>query len=469
MMDGQPKEETELRSSEERRQMAKALRKRVPRSGHGDWQPGADRPDPISLLQQQDEGRISYLLPIKYGRMLASPFAFLRGSAVVMSADLAKTPVTGLEVALCGDAHLSNFGIFATPERNVVFDINDFDETYPGPWEWDVKRLATSAVVAGRDKGFDDETCRKLAVLAARAYREAMQRAVAKTILDVWYFQVDASSVVKLFAKYARASARQASKTVKKARLQTAGHTFEKLTHVVDGKRQITNAPPLVVRMAQLLTDEEKAAAREQGDVDKAWQAYLDSLPRERRVLLQRYHITDAALRVGGVGSVGTRCTMVLLEGDRPEDALILQQKEVGPSALAAYLPQRAFASQAERVVSGQRLMQASSDIFLGWSPGQSGRDYYWRQLKDMKGSFDVAAFDADGFATYLAVCALCLARAHARSGDAIAVSGYLGSGTVFDDAIGRFALAYADQTQHDYQALVDAVDQGRIVAQTGT
>jgi uncharacterized protein (DUF2252 family) len=468
-MAGQPQEETEHRSSEERRQMAKALRKRVPRSSHRDWQPAPDRPDPISLLLQQDKGRLPYLLPIKYGRMLASPFAFLRGSAVVMAADLAKTPVTGLEVTLCGDAHLSNFGIFATPERNVVFDINDFDETYPGPWEWDVKRLAASAVVAGRDKGFDDETCRKLAVLVGKTYREAMQRAAAMTILDVWYFHVDASSVVKLFATYAQASAKQASKTVQKARMQTAGHTLEKLTHVVDGKRQIINAPPLVVRLSQLLTDEQKAAARDQGDVQQAWQAYLDSLPRERRVLLKHYRIADAALRVGGVGSVGTRCAIILLEGDKPEDALILQQKEVDPSALAAYLPQQTFASQAERVVFGQHLMQASSDIFLGWNPGKSGRDYYWRQLKDMKGSFDVAAFDADGFATYLAVCALCLARAHARAGDAAAISSYLGSSTVFDDAIGHFALAYADQTQHDYQALVDAVDQGRIVAQTGT
>ena len=446
----------------------KNLRKQAPRASHAGWKPAANRPDPIALLQQQDAGRLQHLLPIKYGRMLASPFAFLRGSAVVMAADLAATPVTGLEVALCGDAHLSNFGLFATPERNLVFDINDFDETYPGPWEWDLKRLAASAVVAGRGNGFDDKTCRKLAGVVAKAYREAMQRAAGMTILDVWHYHVNASAVIDLFAKNATTSANQAAKTVKKARTQTGTHTLEKRTHVVDGKRQIVNAPPLVVRLSELLTAEEKAAASAQGSVQLAWQGYLDSLPEERRRLLKRYRITDAALRVVGVGSVGTRCAIALLEGDRPEDALILQQKQVGPSALEAYLPKQTFASQAERVIIGQHLIQASSDSFLGWSAEPSGRHYYWRQLADMKGSFDEAAFDAEGLAAYLEVCALCLARAHARSGDAIAISSYLGTGAVFDDAISQFAVTYADQTAHDHQALVDAVNRGQILAQTG-
>ena len=444
------------------------LRKQAPRASHADWKPAANRPDPVALLQQQDAGRLQQLLPIKYGRMLASPFAFLRGSAVVMAADLAATPVTGLEVALCGDAHLSNFGLFATPERNVVFDINDFDETYLGPWEWDLKRLAASAVVAGRGNGFDDKTCRKMAGLVARVYREAMQRAAGMAILDVWYYHVNASAVVDLFSKYSATNTKQAAKTVKKARTQTSRYTLDRLTHEVDGKRQIVNAPPLVVRLSELLTPEEKAAARDQGSVQQTWQGYLDSLPEERRRLLKRYRITDAAFRVVGVGSVGTRCAIALLEGDKPEDALILQQKQVGVSALEAYLPKRTFSNQAERVVIGQHLMQASSDIFLGWSAEPSGRHYYWRQLADMKGSFAVAAFDAEGFAAYLDVCAQCLARAHARSGDAVAISSYLGTGTVFDDAISQFALAYADQTARDYQALVDAVKKGQILAQTG-
>ena len=453
---------------EERRAKGKGLRKQTPRSSHGDWTPAADRPDPISLLQQEDEGRLQHLLPIKYGRMMASPFAFLRGSAVVMAADLAPTPVTGLNAVLCGDAHLSNFGIFATPEREVVFDVNDFDETYPGPWEWDLKRLAASAVVAGRGNGFDDSTCRKLASVVARSYRAAMQRFASMTILDVWYYHVDASSVVDLFAKYAGKSAKQAGKTVKKARSHTGERTLEKMTHMVDGKRQITNAPPLVVRLSDLLTDEEKETARQQGDVEKAWKQYLQSLPEERRLLLDRYHVTDVALRVGGVGSVGTRCSIALLEGDRPEDALILQQKEVDHSALSAYLPKRTYPSEAERVVIGQRLMQASSDIFLGRHHGGTGVQYYWRQLKDMKGSFDVTTFDAKGLGAYLAVCAVCLARAHARSGDPTAISSYLGSSSTFDNAISKFAIAYADQTEKDHQALLDAINRGRIVATPG-
>lgn len=446
----------------------KKLRKKVPRSSHGDWAPAADRPDPLDLLQQQDKGRLQELLPIKYGRMMASPFAFLRGSAVVMASDLSHSPVTGLKVVLCGDAHLSNFGIFATPERDVVFDVNDFDETYPGPWEWDLKRLAASAVVAGRGNGFDDKTCQKLATTACKAYREAMGRFATMTNLDVWYFHIDAASVVKLFDKYAQKSAKQAQKTLKKARSHTTVHTLDKLTQVVDGKRQITNAPPLVVRLSELLTEDQKKQAASQGDLKHAWQSYLESLPEERRVLLKRYRLVDAALRVGGVGSVGTRCAIALFEGSQAGDALILQQKEADHSSLEAYLTKRDYDSQAERVVIGQRLMQASSDIFLGWDQASTGTQYYWRQLKDMKGSFDVTTFDADGLGAYLASCGTCLARAHARSGDPVAMSRYMGSSGTFDKAISKFAMAYADQTEKDYQALQDAVSSGRIVAKTG-
>ena len=454
-------------SVEERIALGKRLRKQVPRSSQGEWTPATDRPDPISLLRAQDTGRLQDLLPIKYGRMLASPFSFLRGSAVVMASDLDKTPTTGLDVVLCGDAHLSNFGVFATPERNLVFDTNDFDEAYPGPWEWDLKRLAASAVVAGRENGFSDKKCREVAAIVSKTYRESMNRFAQASLLDVWYFHVDADSVLKVFDKYAKKGAKSAQKTVKKARSRTRQRTLEELTEVIDGRRQIVNDPPLLVRLAELLSDEQKAQVSE-GDIERFWQEYVNSLPEERRLLLSRFRITDAALKVGGVGSVGTRCTIALLEGNADDDALILQQKEAGPSALEAYLPKRGYASQAQRVVIGQRLMQAASDIFLGWNRGLSGTQYYWRQLKDMKGSFDVTRLKAKGLGTYLGLCGVCLARAHARTGDAAAIYGYLGGGDVFDQAISNFALSYADQTEPDHQALVDAVNKGQIVAETG-
>ena len=446
----------------------KEKRKISPRSAHGDWAPAPDRPDPISLLQGQDAGRLQHLLPIKYGRMVASPFSFLRGSAVVMASDLAATPVTGLDVGLCGDAHLSNFGVFATPERNLVFDINDFDEVYPGPWEWDLKRLAASAVVAGRENGLDDKKCVELAAGVSESYRKYMSRFAKKPILDTWYFHVDAESILNVFDKYAKKGAKVAQKTVKKARSHTREQSVAKLTETVNGRRRIVNDPPLIVRLSNILSEEQKVLISEQ-DIENVWLEYLDSLSKERRVLLSRYRIADAALRVGGVGSVGTRCTILLLEGYTEEDAIILQQKEAGPSALEGYLPKKDYASQAERVVVGQRLIQAAPDIFLGWAHGHiTGTQYYWRQLKDMKGSFDVTKLDAKGLRTYLRVCSACLARAHARTGEAAAISGYLGSSGVFDRAISKFAVAYADQTLRDHQALVDAVDSGRIVAEVG-
>jgi uncharacterized protein (DUF2252 family) len=462
------KHDRDLRARTQRQRAGKALRKQVPRRSHGDWTPAPDRPAPIDLLQAQDEGRIQHLLPIKYGRMLASPFAFLRGSAVVMASDLAATPVTGVQTVLCGDAHLSNFGIFATPERQLVFDINDFDESYPGPWEWDLKRLAASAVVAGRENGFSEKECRRLAVTVSESYRKSMQRFAQARTLDVWYYHVEADTVLAVFEKYAMKGAKSARKTVAKARTKTHEQTLEKLTKLVDGRRRIISDPPLLVRLADLLTEEQKSQVTEQ-DVARGWAAYIESLPEERRLLLSRFRITDAALRVGGVGSVGTRCTVVLLEGEAEDDALILQQKEAAPSVLEPYLAKRDYASPAQRVVVNQRVMQATSDIFLGWNHGLvTGTQYYWRQLKDMKGSFDVASLDEAGMRTYLGVCSVCLARAHARTGDAAAIWGYLGKGDAFDEAIGDFAIAYADQTERDHQALVEAVRSGRITAETG-
>ena len=461
----------------ERRKMGKALRKQAPRSSHGDWSPEPDRPDPISLLQAQDKSRIQHLVPIKYGRMLVSPFAFLRGSAVVMACDLMATPVTGIQAVLCGDAHLSNFGVIATPERRLVFDINDFDECYPGPWEWDLKRLAASAVVAGRENGFKDKVNRELAVAVAETYRWAMGQFSERSSLDVWYYHVHTDAVLRVFESASSKKGKKgAQKMVKKARSRTHQQTLNKLTRTVDGRRRIVSDPPLLVPLREMdfdirwgLSEAELRQMTEQY-VEDSWRQYLDSLPDERRYLLQQYRITDAALRVGGVGSVGTRCAIALLEGGAKDDALILQLKEAGPSVLEAYLPgKRTYSQQAQRVVTGQRLMQAASDMFLGWSTGRvTETNYYWRQLKDMKGSANVAAMDEKSLRAYLSVCSVCLARAHARTGDEVAISGYLGSNDTFANAMADFAVAYADQTERDYQALVDAVESGRVQAQTG-
>jgi uncharacterized protein (DUF2252 family) len=458
----------EVHTRSEHKKMGKALRKQVPRSSHGDWSPAADRPDPISLLQEQDKTRLQHLVPIKYGRMLESPFAFLRGSATVMAADLAGSPVTGIDAILCGDAHLSNFGVFATPERKLVFDINDFDEVYPGPWEWDLKRLAASAVVAGRENSFKEKTCRKLAYIVSQSYRKTMQRFAEERILDVWYFHVEAEQVLDVFDRHSKKGAKSAKKMVKKARRKTHEQTLEKLTEHVDGRRRIINDPPLLVRLSDLLTEEQKDLFTEQA-VEKGWSDYVSSLPEERRLLLSRYRIVEGALRVGGVGSVGTRCWILLLEGRSDDDALILQQKEAGQSVLEAHLGEKVYISPAQRVVVGQRLMQAASDIFLGWNQGViSGTHYYWRQLKDMKGSVEVADLDESGLGTYLGVCSVCLARAHARTSDAAGIAGYLGKNDSFDNAIANFAIAYADQTERDYESLERAVKSGHLPAERG-
>jgi uncharacterized protein (DUF2252 family) len=462
-------------TSAERYKMGKSLRQKAPRSSHGDWQPAADRSNPLDLLQAQDEGRLQHLLPIKYGRMLASPFAFLRGSAVVMAADLAHTPNSGLMTILCGDAHLSNFGLFASPERRLVFDLNDFDEAFPGPWEWDVKRLAASAAVAGRDNGFNDKTNRCLAQEAVRAYRRTMARFAEMPTLDVWYFYVDAEALQEVFAERTTKKRRKsAQKLIDKARSKTHAQTLAKLTYIDDnGRRQIRHEPPLLIplrpeTLSQFVDKEDLAAISEKA-VENSWQQYLNSLDDEKKFLLSRYKIIDGALRVGGVGSVGTRCMVVLLRGGGNDDDLILQLKEAGPSVLEAYLPPRTYAQYAQRVVTGQQLMQTTNDIFLGWhSSKYSGSDFYWRQLKDMKGSVNIAKLDEDGLNTYIELCALCLARAHARTGDASAIAGYLGKGKSFDTAVANFAMSYADQTERDFQLLVEAVDAGRIVAAKG-
>lgn len=461
-----------ITSRKERLQASKALRKEIPRSSHGDWQPAPDRPDPIRLLQAQDEGRLQKLLPIKYGRMLESTFTFFRGSAVLMAADLANTPTIGINVILCGDAHLSNFGLFATPERRLVFDLNDFDEAYPGPWEWDLKRLATSAVIAGRDNGFSEKVCRKLAATVAKAYGTAMDHFSKMSTLDQWYYHVNADQLLEIFEQATKKGHKSARKMVKKARTKTHEQTLEKLTFMDEGQRRILSDPPLLVPLRELGL--EKYMAPEELKkmtvlaIENAWSGYLESLPDERRFLLQRFESVDVALRVGGIGSVGTRCLILLLKGGAQDDYLLLQLKEAGASALAPYLVPHPIDNQAERVVTGQRLMQATNDIFLGWHRTKFfNHEFYWRQLKDMKGSAIIEELDEGSLKAYLAVCAWCLARAHARTGDEIMIRGYLGNKAALAKPLADFAVAYADQAERDYQVLVDAVKSGKIEAET--
>jgi uncharacterized protein (DUF2252 family) len=453
---------------QERKERGRALREHVPRSSHGIWKPAPSRPDPISLIQEHDKNHMKNLLPIKYGRMLESPFAFMRGAAVVMAADLATTPVIGLHTQICGDAHLINFGVFATPERKLVFDINDFDETYPGPWEWDLKRLATSAVLTGREKGFGDEINRELAMIVNRSYQKAIANFALAPFLDVWYYEVAVDEVLEAFKRSSKKDKKSAQKVVKKALYSTQEHTMEKLTEFVDGRRQIRNDPPLLMRLSERVPEEQEAWITEL-DAEKLFKEYIASLPEEKRQLMSHFRIASGALRVVGIGSVGTRCLILLLEGATKDDALILQLKEAEQSVLEPYVAKKAYANQAQRVVVGQKLMQAASDIFLaGIQDRMTGIQYYWRQFKDMKGSFDLDSLEKAGLETYLKVCSLCLARAHARTGDAAYISGYIGKGDAFCDAITDFAVAYAEQTESDYQALQKAVKSGRIEAKNG-
>jgi uncharacterized protein (DUF2252 family) len=463
----------EPHESVHRSKRGKELRETVPRESHADWSPSEDRADPIGLLQGQDASRVQHLVPIKYGRMLESVLAFFRGSAALMAADLKSSPTTGLQARLCGDAHLSNFGIYASPERRMIFDINDFDEAYPGPWEWDLKRLAASAVIAGRDNGFKAKKCRKMAITTVDAYRDAMQRFSKLSTLDVWYFHVPTSTVLRAFEDASKQVRKSAKRMVEKASRKTQTRTLAKITHLEDGRLRINSEPPLLVPVAELdLTTIEidgDATLFKAETVYAGWQDYVDSLPDDRKSLLLRYQPVDCALRVGGVGSVGTKCAIMLLQGEGPDDAILLQFKEAGTSVLEPHLPKASYASQGERVVTGQRLIQAVSDIFLGWHTSQaSGVDYYWRQFKDLKGSVEIGNLDEKGLSTYMKVCATCLARAHARTGDAMAIAGYIGKSDALSEAIADFSVTYADQAEVDYQALVQAVKEGRVEAQTG-
>ena len=456
---------------EERVARGRTARAEVPRSRHAEFAPALDRPDPVKLLQGDDASRVPELLPIRYGRMAVSAFTFFRGAALPMAADLAGTPQTGLVAQICGDAHLANFGVFASPERRLVFDINDFDETLPGPWEWDVKRLATSLEVAGRDNDYSTKQRRSIVLAAVAAYRRAMAEFAEKTTLEVWYAHADETAIQARGGKLDGAGRKRMSRNIAKARTKDNLGALSRFAGGQDGQPKIVADPPLIVPIRDLVEDgTDPAELQEQ--LQGMLEVYRSTLEPERRALLDQYRLVDFARKVVGVGSVGTRSWMALLLGDNERDPLFLQAKEAGPSALEQFVGRSEYDNAGQRVVVGQRLMQAVSDIFLGWVrvkgiDGQT-RDFYLRQLRDWKGSAEIETMIPDAMKAYGELCGWTLARAHARSGDRIAIAAYLGSGPAFDVAVGEFAQAYADQNEHDYQALTDAIRSGLVVAETG-
>ena len=470
--DGQTPQAVPHLSVNERIARGKAARQEVPRSTHAHFEPTEVRADPVELLERQAQTRVPELVPIRYGRMLVSPFTFYRGAAMIMAHDLAATPRSGLVVQCCGDAHLSNFGAFASPERQLVFDINDFDETLPGPWEWDVKRLAASMLIAAADNGFKAKDRDKVVLDTVAAYRNAVRDFAGMNNLAVWYAHLDIESVVQEYSgQFKTKVASRAEKAVAKARTRDSMSAFKKLTEVVDGKVQIVDQSPLIVPIEKLAEGEDIDAVFD--ELRMLIRVYRESLEFDRRVLLEEFHLQDFARKVVGVGSVGTRAWIGLMMGRDGDDPLFLQIKEAEASVLEPFLGASEFANHGQRVVTGQRLMQAVSDIFLGWVHNPEGldgrgRDFYVRQLKDWKASAEIEQMIPEGMTAYGRLCGWTLARAHARSGDRIAIASYLGGGDTFDRAILEFSKAYAEQNERDYKELADAVKAGRVVAQTG-
>jgi len=444
----------------------------VPRSNHAAFEPSKNRADPVDLLEAQAESRVPELVPIRYGRMLVSPFTFYRGAARIMAADLATTPRSGLDVQCCGDAHLSNFGVFASPDRRLVFDINDFDETLPGPWEWDIKRLAASMLIAARDNSYGAKDQDRIVLATVAQYRTAIREFAAMPTLAVWYSRLEIDAVLQRYAtQFRRAMVKRTAKNLARARTRDSLSAFSKLTRRVNGRAEIVDQSPLIVPIRTLAPERGEEALFE--ELRELMGAYRDTLDYDRRVLLEQFELSDFARKVVGVGSVGTRAWIALLFGRDGEDPLFLQMKEAERSVLEDFVGESGFANHGQRVVTGQRLMQASSDIFLGWvhvARGLDGvaRDFYARQLKDWKGSAEIEQMIPEGMLTYGRLCGWTLARAHARSGDRIAIASYLGGGPSFDRAILGFSKAYADQNGRDYQRLTDAVKSGQIEAQTG-
>lgn len=449
----------------------KAARAEAPRSAHADWQPAGNREDPVEILQGQAASRVPELVPIRYGRMLESPFAFFRGGAAIMAADLDGTPSSGLRVQLCGDAHLSNFGVFLAPDRDLVFDINDFDETSPGPWEWDVKRLAASFAVAGRANGFAPVERRRAIHTVVHEYRKAMREFAAMGNLDVWYARLDTAGMIERWQTHAsKARVKTFEKNVAKARAKDSHRALSKLCHLVDGEPRIVSDPPLVVPIAELLPADDGRQLTD--EIHRLLESYERTLQGDRRHLVDGYRFVDLARKVVGVGSVGTRAWIVLLLGRDEDDPLFLQVKEAQRSVLEPFTGAAGFRTHGQRVVEGQWLMQAASDIFLGWLrvTGIDGerRDFYVRQLWDGKGSAEIELMAPSALAVYGRACGWTLARSHARSGDRVAIAAYLGAGDAFDRAIAEFAETYADQNERDFAALEAAVGRGDVVAERG-
>jgi uncharacterized protein (DUF2252 family) len=460
-------------SPAERISFGRAARGLVPREDHAALDLPFDRPDPVDLLELQARSRLPDLVPVRYGRMLASPFAYFRGAALPMVSDLAVTPVTGLTVQACGDAHLANFGVFGSPERRLVFDINDFDETLPGPWEWDVKRLAASIEIAARENGFAAKQRRKIVLAAVRQYRDAMRTFANMTSLDVFYARLDLDQIRAELKSNMTGTLRKAvDESMARARTRDSMHALGKLTAVVDGNRRIVADPPLIVPVSDLAASQEDAVGLD-SMICHLLAKYRQTLHEDSAELLGRYQLTDMARKVVGVGSVGTRCWIVLMLGSYESDPLFLQVKEAERSVLSEYAGPSKYDNQGQRVVIGQRYTQASSDIFLGWIRSEEGvdgrpHDYYMRQLRDWKLSAEIGRMSQDWLRRYASFCGWTLARAHARTGDRFAMSGYLGSSAVFDEAIADFAASYADQNERDHSALGRAAKSGRVVAKTG-
>jgi uncharacterized protein (DUF2252 family) len=485
-------------SVDDRRVHGQEAAKRAPLSLHADWGPAADRPDPVELLVAQDAAREADLVPVRHGRMMVSPFTFYRGAAKVMAADLAGTPTAGLFVQLCGDAHLSNFGGFASPERQLLFGLNDFDETLPGPFEFDLKRMAASFTIAARNNGFTPKDTRAVTVESVKAYREAMAQFAGMRTLDVWYASMSEQHIQEAMEATAQeasakpgkgkgkagkkkppkagkadadiaAAIKTASKNMRKAHTRDSLHALGRFAEVVDGRYRIASQPPVVVPLRDLGGSWGLSTDQIRDVVEDQFRAYQTSLSADRRKLLERFTIVDMARKVVGVGSVGTRAWMVLLQGRDTDDPLFLQVKEATRSVLEDHLPKTRFNTPGQRVVEGQRMMQAASDIFLGWTKGvQDDRFYYWRQLRDMKASAVVETMTPVGMTFYARMCGWTLARAHARSGDPVAIAEYLDAGDRLDQAITTFSAQYADQNSRDYDTFVKAVADGRIDAVEG-
>jgi uncharacterized protein (DUF2252 family) len=466
---------------DERRARGAAARAGTPRSAHAGWAAAPDRRSPVDLLEEQDADREPDLVPVRHGRMMVSPFTFFRGAATVMAEDLKDTPTAGLGAQLCGDAHLLNFGVFGSPERRLVFDVNDFDETLPGPFEYDVKRMAASFVVAGRDNGFAAADSRGAATASVAAYREAMTHFAGQRTMDVWYASVDEATITAAVqdvvakqdkatgrkAKETRRAAKEAAQAAGKARARDSLQALSKLGEQHDGKYRIVSQPPVIIPVRDLAPG---ASPEQLGElIRQQYLAYRATLRPDMRHLLGYFEVVDIARKVVGVGSVGTRCFIVLLQGRDASDPLFLQVKEATASVFERHLPRSRYRQHGQRVVQGQRLMQAASDIYLGWTRGMDAtRHFYWRQLRDMKGSAAIETMTPQGLKLYAQLCGWTLARAHARSGDPVAIAAYLGRGDAFDRAVTDFAERYADQNERDYQEFTAAIKSGRLTAAEG-